>query len=87
MNIRASAAGSKGYTKKCAIGAIAGIVIACAYIILRNLLDIKIRSSEELVEKYNIPVLGSIPNYEIKSTTRAKAIDEPYISKTPKGDE
>lgn len=85
--IKASAAGSKGYTKKCAIGAIAGIVIACAYIILRNLLDIKIRSSEELIEKYNIPVLGNIPNYEIKSTTRAKAIDEPYVSKTPKGDE
>ena len=83
----ASAAGSKGYTKKCAIGAIAGIVIACAYIILRNLLDIKIRSSEELVEKYNIPVLGNIPNYEIKNTTRVKTIDEPYVSKTPKGDE
>lgn len=86
--IKASAAGSKGYVKKCAIGAVAGIVIACAYVILRNLLDIKIRSSEELVEKYNIPVLGSIPNYEIKNaTSRVKTSDDSYASTSVKGDE
>ncbi|MDO4364421.1 MAG: Wzz/FepE/Etk N-terminal domain-containing protein [Clostridia bacterium] len=88
--IKASAAGSKGYPKKCIIGAVAGIIVACAYIILRNPLDIRIRTSEELVEKYSIPVLGSIPNYEIKSvatTSHAKAIDEPYVSTPEKGDE
>ncbi len=88
--IKASAAGSKGYPKKCAIGAVIGIILACAYIILRNLLDIRIRTSEELVEKYSIPVLGSIPNYEIKSvatTSRTKNIDEPYISSSEKGAE
>ncbi len=88
--IKASAAGSKGYPKKCAIGAVMGIIVACAYIILRNLLDIRIRTSEELVEKYSIPVLGSIPNYEIKnvaSSQRTKAVDEPYMSSSEKGDE
>lgn len=86
--IKASAAGSKGYVKKCAIGAVAGIIIACAYVILRNLLDIKIRSSEELVEKYNIPVLGSIPNYEIKNaTSRVKTSDDSYASTSVKEDE
>lgn len=67
--IKASAAGSLGYAKKCTIAAIIGIVIAAAYIILRNLLDVRIRSSEELIEKYNIPVLGSIPSFEIKSSS------------------
>lgn len=88
--IKASTAGSKGYPKKCAIGAVAGIIIACAYIILRNLLDIRVRSGEELVERYSIPVLGSIPNYEIKGasvSSRAKSIDEPYVTSTEKGDE
>lgn len=88
--IKASTAGSKGYPKKCAIGAVAGIIIACAYIILRNLLDIRVRSGEELVERYSIPVLGSIPNYEIKGasvSSRAKSIDEPYVASTEKGDE
>lgn len=84
--IKASAAGSLGYAKKCSIGAIIGVVIAAAYIILRNLLDVRIRSSEELIEKYNIPVLGSIPSFEIKggaprhSVASTEDIDE-------KGDE
>lgn len=68
--IKASAAGSLGYAKKCTIGAIIGIVIAAAYVILRNLLDVRIRSSEELIEKYNIPVLGSIPSFEIKGSAQ-----------------
>lgn len=66
--IKASAAGSLGYAKKCAIAAVIGVVIAAAYIILRNLLDVRIRTSEELIEKYNIPVLGSIPSFELKSS-------------------
>lgn len=72
--IKASAAGSLGYAKKCAIGAVIGIVIAAAYIILRNLLDVRIRSSEELIEKYNIPVLGSIPSFEIKGSAQRHQI-------------
>lgn len=59
---------SLGYPQKMAVGAIIGIVIAAAYIILRNLLDVRIRTDEELIDKYNIPVLGSIPNFEIKGS-------------------
>jgi capsular polysaccharide biosynthesis protein len=65
--IKAASAGSLGYTKKVAIGAIAGLILAGAYIVLRNLLDIRVKTEEELIEKYNIPVLGSIPNFEIKN--------------------
>ncbi len=65
--IKANSAGSLGYPKKVAFGAIAGIVLSAAGIILKNLLDIRIKSEEELTEKYNIPVLGSIPNYESKA--------------------
>lgn len=61
--VKASSAESLGYPKKCAIGAMAGLVLAAAYIILRNLLDVRIKTSQELVEKYNIPVLGSIPDF------------------------
>lgn len=64
--VKASSAGSLGYPKKIAIGVVAGIVLCAVYIILRNLLDIRIKTEEELVEKYNIPVLGSIPNFETK---------------------
>ena len=61
---KATTAQSLGYAKKCLFGAIGGVVIAAAYIILRTLLDVRIRTSEELTEKYSIPVLGAIPNYE-----------------------
>lgn len=85
--IKASAAGSLGYAKKCAIGAIAGIIIAAAYVVLRNLLDVRIRTSEELIERYNIPVLGSIPSFEIKGGSQRHQIADADDSDTEKGDE
>jgi len=63
---------SLGYPKKIALGAIIGAFAAAAYIILRNILDIRIKTEEELIEKYNIPVLGSIPNFEGKGSSTAK---------------
>jgi len=69
--VKAASAGSLGYPKKCAIGAIIGIVIAAAYVILRTLFDVRIKSSDELSDKYNIPVLGSIPNFSNSSVSRA----------------
>lgn len=65
--VKNGAAGSLGYGKKCAISTIAGLMIAAIYVVLRNLLDVRIKSGEELIEKYNIPVLGTIPNFESKS--------------------
>ena len=61
--VKAASAGSLGYPKKCAIGAVIGIIIAAAYVVLRTLFDVRIKSSDELSDKYNIPVLGSIPNF------------------------
>lgn len=63
---------SLGYPKKIALGAIIGAFAAAAYIILRNILEIRIKTEEELIEKYNIPVLGSIPNFESKGSSTAK---------------
>ena len=63
---------SLGYPKKIALGAFIGAFAAAAYIILRNILDIRIKTEEELIEKYNIPVLGSIPNFESKGSSTAK---------------
>lgn len=66
--VKNGAAGSLGYGKKCAIGFLAGAVIAAAYVILRSLLDVRIKAEEELIEKYNIPVLGTIPSFEVKTS-------------------
>lgn len=66
--VKSGAAGSLGYGKKCAIGFLSGAVIAAAYVILRSLLDVRIKAEEELIEKYNIPVLGTIPSFETKTS-------------------
>lgn len=83
--VKASTAGSLGYAKKCAIGALGGIVLAAAYVVLRNLLDVRIRSSEELMERYNIPVLGSIPNFEIKNGAQRRQSSETGSIEIEKG--
>lgn len=65
--LKATVATGRGYTKKCLIGAAAGIILAAAYIILRDLLDVRIKTEDELTEKYNIPVLGAIPAFSSKA--------------------
>lgn len=56
-----------GYVKKCFIGFAAGAVLAAVYVILRDLLDIRIKNSDDLPERYEIPVLGTIPEFELKA--------------------
>jgi len=68
-----AAPGSLGYPKKCLIGAAAGVLLAAAYIILRDLIDVRIKSAEDLEEKYNIPVLGSIPEFGAHSSSNSKS--------------
>ena len=59
-----------GYFKKCTIGFIGGAIIAAVILILKDMLDVRIKSSEELSERYDIPVLGTIPDFEIKTITQ-----------------
>lgn len=73
---RARNSESLGYPKKIALGSIIGAFVAAAYIVLRNILDIRIKTEEELVEKYNIPVLGSIPNFESRGVTSSSKISD-----------
>lgn len=68
--MKATTASGKGYTKKCLIGAAAGMVLAAAYIILRDLLDVRIKTEEELTAEYHIPVLGSIPAFSSNSKSK-----------------
>lgn len=81
--VKATSAGSKNYAQKMVIAAIAGAVLAAAYVILRTLLDVRIKSGEELTEKYSIPVLGSIPNFEARlyqTSQSAKGVSD-YVKK------
>ena len=66
--VKSGASESLGYPKKCALGGVIGLLLAGAYVVLRTLFDVRVRSGDELTDKYNIPVLGSIPSFDAKSS-------------------
>lgn len=70
--IEASAPNGMGTVKKTILGFIAGGIIAVAYIVFRDLLDVRVKTSEELTARYNIPVLGTIPEFEIDNKKTKK---------------
>lgn len=81
--IRATSAGSLNYPKKMLLSAMVGVILAVGYVVLRTLLDVRIKSGEELTEKYSIPVLGQIPSFEDKlyqASQDAKGVKE-YVKK------
>lgn len=60
------------YPKKCLIGMLIGIVLAAIYVILRDVLDVRVKGSEDLKIRYDIPVLGSVPDFgNAKRTSNA----------------
>ena len=48
--------------KKGIIGALIGAIVAMLIIFLINLFDTRVKSSEELKNKYNLPILGEVSN-------------------------
>ena len=70
--VKASSAESLNYSQNCLIGALAGIFIAGLYAVLRDFLDVRIKGRDDLQELYNIPVLGSIPEFEQTNVKKKK---------------
>ncbi len=48
------------------IGGIIGAVIAMLIIFLVNLFDTRVKNKDELIEKYNLPILGEMPSLELE---------------------
>ncbi|MEG0457037.1 MAG: Wzz/FepE/Etk N-terminal domain-containing protein [Oscillospiraceae bacterium] len=55
---------SPNFNTNCIIGFIAGLIIAIAILILKYILDNTIKSSEDIKNIADIPVLGEIPDFE-----------------------
>jgi capsular polysaccharide biosynthesis protein len=54
------------YKKNTMMGFMLGFVLAAAYVCLATLLDKRIKTEEDLEELFDLPVLGSIPDFEAK---------------------
>ncbi len=46
------------------ICALLGFVLCAAVIIIRDLLDTRIKDQKELSEYFGLPIIGTIPNFE-----------------------
>jgi capsular polysaccharide biosynthesis protein len=50
------------------IGLILGIACSVIFVLLRDVLDVRIKSEDDILEKYNIPILASIPAFNMQVT-------------------
>ena len=55
------------YRRNTILGALAGAALVILFIVLRELLDNRVRDEESLEERYGVAILGSIPNQEAAS--------------------
>lgn len=54
---------SPSLLKNVFVGAFVGGLLAAAYVVLRFLMDVRIKSGEELIGMFDLPVLGQIPDF------------------------
>lgn len=63
----ASRPSSPSYTKNTMLGFAVGFVLAAAFVILRELMDITIRTEEDVARSCKHPVLAAVPDMEIST--------------------
>lgn len=54
---------SPNYKKNIAVGLLLGFILACAFVIIRDLLDTRIKNETDLNRLVDLPVLGSITEF------------------------
>jgi capsular polysaccharide biosynthesis protein len=50
------------------MGFLLGIAASMIYIILKEMLDVRIKQEDDLTARYNIPILGAIPAFEARNS-------------------
>ncbi len=56
--------------KNASIGFIAGLILAMAFIVIRYMLDNTIKSGDDAVEKFDLPLIGEIPFYSFGNNVK-----------------
>ncbi len=49
------------------VGFLCGAAVSIVYLLLKEMLDVRVKREEDLAAKYNIPLLGSIPSFETQT--------------------
>lgn len=65
--VASSRPSSPSYTKNAAAGFAVGLLLAAAWVVLRAMMDITIRTEEDITQNCKSPVLAAVPDMEVHS--------------------
>ena len=54
---------SPSYSRNTMLGGVIGVVLAVAYVTLRYLLDVRLKDEDELIQLFDLPILGRVPSF------------------------
>lgn len=57
---------SPNITKNTAVGLLLGFILSTGIVLLRFIIDKRIKNEEDLKQHYQLPILGAIPSFQIK---------------------
>lgn len=57
------------------LGALLGLVLSISFILLRELFDVRVKSADDLVARFSLPVLGAIPEIYVSFDDTAYSED------------
>lgn len=69
-------ASSPGYLKNTVIGCLLGVLASVAVIVLRELLDVRIRREEDIARATDSPVLAAVPDMTVPGALRQTTVGE-----------
>ena len=62
--VAVSASNSKNMMRNSLMGLLVGAVLSFLVVFIIDISDVRIKDEEDLIQDYNIPLLGSVPNFE-----------------------
>lgn len=65
---------SPSMVKNVALGAMLGIVLACGYLVVRFLMDDKVKSAEDITKLTGLPILAEVPVFAVKQVDKASQV-------------
>ena len=76
---------SPSYAKSALLGVIGGGLLAAVYLTLQYLLDVRLKTAQDLEQIFDIPVLGQIPVFVVGDTKRKEGFDKNGYGYEPNG--
>ena len=81
LDAATSASTSRGLFKNCVIGGAVGVIIACAYVFLRMLIDNTYTKPEEIEKELSLPVLAITPYVDFDNLENKSALKKIFKKK------